>query len=81
MRSSYVPPIAKLLLTVAATALLLLDTQPVGFVARAASRASLAAGDLRDVRVQLVADAYAAVLVLLVSTPIRSGAIGTPYAR
>ncbi|MFI8499613.1 hypothetical protein ACIGFK_14090 [Streptomyces sp. NPDC085524] len=57
--------IAKLLITVLATLLLLVHMQPVGHLAEAASRAALAGGELQGMRVQLVADAGAAIVVLL----------------
>jgi hypothetical protein len=60
--------VAKLALTVLATVVLLAHTQPIGLLAHAAARASLALGDLRAVRVQLLVDAAAALLVLLVAT-------------
>ncbi|MGW0732005.1 hypothetical protein [Streptomyces sp. NPDC002851] len=60
--------LAKLLLTVAATALLLLHTQPVGAVADLAATTTLADGDLGGLRIQLVADAAAALAVLLAAT-------------
>lgn len=57
--------IAKLLITVLATLLLLVHMQPVGHLADAAARAALSGGELQDMRVQLVADAAAAIVVLL----------------
>ena len=57
----------KLLLTIFATALLLLHTQPVGVVAEAAERAALTANQLQATRVQLVADGAAAAVVLLIA--------------
>lgn len=60
--------VTKLLLTVLATAILLLHTQPIERVAAAALQADLSAGDLRDVRVQLIGDASAALFVLLITT-------------
>lgn len=57
--------IAKLLITVLATLLLLVHMQPVGHLADAAARAALAGGELEGMRVQLIADATAALLVLL----------------
>ncbi|WP_234327738.1 hypothetical protein [Streptomyces sp. NRRL F-2664] len=57
--------IAKLLITVIATALLLVHMQPVGHLAEAATRAALADGELEGMRIQLVADAAAAIVVLL----------------
>jgi hypothetical protein len=60
--------ITKLVLTVVATAVLLLHTRPIGVVATRAAAAALSATDLRAVRVQLVGDAGAALLVLLATT-------------
>jgi hypothetical protein len=62
--------VAKLLLNVVATVLLLLHTQPISRVAAAASAGPLAADDLRQVRVQLVADAVLALVVLIVATTL-----------
>ncbi|MGW7056117.1 hypothetical protein [Streptomyces sp. NPDC054887] len=59
--------IAKLLITVFATVLLLVHMQPVGHLADAAGRAALADGELEGMRVQLIADAGAAVVVLLIA--------------
>lgn len=58
----------KLLITIAATIVLLLHMQPASQLASAASAGTLAPGDLRGLRVQLVADAGAAILALLVAT-------------
>ncbi|MFB9389981.1 hypothetical protein ACFPM3_10160 [Streptomyces coeruleoprunus] len=63
--------LAKLVLTVLATGFLLLHTAPVGHLADAAARgADLDGAGLGGLRVQLVADAAAAVLVLLVTTAL-----------
>lgn len=62
--------IAKLLITVLATVLLLVHMQPVGHLADAAARAVLAGGELEGMRVQLVADAAAALLVLLTAVAL-----------
>jgi hypothetical protein len=59
--------VAKLLLNLLASGLLLLHTRPIGQLAGAAAEGTLGA-DLRSVRVQLVADAAAALLVLLGAT-------------
>jgi hypothetical protein len=59
--------VAKLVLTVLATVVLLAHTQPIGLLAHAAARATLS-GDLHSVRVQLLVDAAAALFVLLVAT-------------
>jgi hypothetical protein len=60
----------KLLLTVLATIILLVHTQPIDRVAEVAARIELAATDLRQVRLQLVGDAAAALFVLLVTTTL-----------
>ena len=60
----------KLLMSVVATVLLLVHLPPTSRVARAAAEATLSGDDLRGVRIQLVADAGAAVLVLLVATAL-----------
>jgi hypothetical protein len=60
--------VAKLLLTVLATIVLLVHTQPIDHVAAVAAQTSLATADLRQVRLQLVGDASAALFVLLVTT-------------
>jgi len=61
---------AKLLLTVFATILLLAHTRPISRVAGLAAERILSSADLRQVRIQLVADAGAALLVLLVNTTL-----------
>lgn len=62
--------VTKLLLTVLATMILLLHTQPIDQVAAVAAQTTLAGGDLRQVRIQLIADAGAALFVLLVTTAL-----------
>ncbi|MBT2398760.1 hypothetical protein [Streptomyces sp. ISL-100] len=62
--------IAKLLITVIATLLLLVHMQPVGHLADAAARAALAGGELEGMRIQLIADAAAALLVLLTAAAL-----------
>lgn len=62
--------LVKLLLTVVATVLLLVHTQPIGSVADAAASGPLSTGDLRELRVQLVGDAVAALLLLLTTTAL-----------
>jgi hypothetical protein len=62
--------VAKLALTVLATVILLVHTQPIGFVASVAAQASLSSADLRQLRIQLVADAGAALVALLVATTL-----------
>jgi len=62
--------VTKLLLTVLATIILLVHTQPIDRVAEVAARVDLAASDLRQLRLQLVGDAAAALFVLLVTTTL-----------
>ena len=58
----------KLILTVLATALLFVHARPIAHLAKAAMEATLAADDLRRIRIQLIIDASAALLVLVVAT-------------
>jgi hypothetical protein len=60
--------VTKLLLTILATIILLVHTQPIDRVAAVAAQTTLATGDLRQLRIQLVGDACAALFVLLVTT-------------
>jgi hypothetical protein len=60
--------VGKLLIAILATIVLLVHMQPISGLGRAAAEQSLGINDFRDVRVQLVADAGAALLVLLVAT-------------
>jgi uncharacterized membrane protein len=60
--------IAKLVITVPACALLLLHLRPIGHLAQVVSETSLARGELQGLRVQLVANAGAAVVALFVAT-------------
>jgi hypothetical protein len=62
--------IAKLGLTVLATIILLVHTQPIGAVAAVAADRMLTSTDLRQLRIQLIADAAAALLALLVATTL-----------
>lgn len=57
----------KLLITVVATVLLLVHMQVAGHVADAAAETNLSGGDLVGMRIQLLADAAVALLVLLVA--------------
>lgn len=59
--------VMKLVLTVGSTALLLLHTRPIGWVAQEAAAGPLASTALRPVRVQILADTVAALSVLLVT--------------
>ena len=62
--------IIKLAIALLATLVLLLHMGPVSYLARVAANRTLAATDLRDLRLQLVVDAAAALLVLLVATSL-----------
>ena len=62
--------IAKLGLTLLATIILLVHTQPIGAVAAVAADRMLTSADLRQLRIQLIADAGAALLALLVATTL-----------
>jgi hypothetical protein len=62
--------VVKLFLTLIATIVLMLHMQPIGYLSKMASETILSATDLRDLRIQLVADAGAALLVLLATTTI-----------
>lgn len=60
--------VAKLALTIVATIILLLHTQPIGAVAAVAAEMLMTSADVRELRIQLVADAGAALFALLVAT-------------
>jgi hypothetical protein len=62
--------VAKLGLTIMATIILLVHTQPIGRVATVAAERMLSSADLREVRIQLIADAAAALFALLVATSL-----------
>lgn len=62
--------VIKLILTVAATVVLLAHMQPIRYMADMVSGATLTDVDLRGLRLQLIADAGAALLVLLIATTI-----------
>lgn len=60
--------LVKLLLTLLATAFLVLHMQPISFMAEAAADGAVTGSALLGLRQQLVADAAAALVVLLVNT-------------
>jgi len=62
--------LAKLLLTILGTIVLLLHTQPISLLAGVAAETTLSSADLGELRIQLVANAGAALLVLLVATTL-----------
>jgi hypothetical protein len=55
-------------LTVIATVVLLAHTKPIGVLAHAAAHGGLDGGGVQGIRLQLLVDAAAALLVLLVAT-------------
>ena len=75
--------VAKLLINVAATLLLLLHTRPIGVLARAATSGPLSEANLGRLQVQLVVDAGLALLALLVATglAVYKPRGLTPYGR
>ena len=70
--------VVKLLLTVAATVLLLVHMQPVSYLAEVAAKADLSSAELRGMRIRLIADAVAALVVLLAATTI---SVYKPWGR
>lgn len=70
--------LAKLLITVPASIVLLLHMQPIRHVASVAAETTLSDGDLRGLRVQLVANAGAALVVLLAATAL---SVYKPWGR
>jgi hypothetical protein len=62
--------VTKLLLTVLATIILFVHTQPIDRIAEVAAQSALSSADLRQLRLQLVGDASAALFVLLVTTTL-----------
>ena len=62
--------VIKLLISVFATILLLFHMQPVGHLARVVAATTLASGELAGLRIQLVADAGAALVALLVAATL-----------
>ncbi|WP_207218255.1 hypothetical protein [Hymenobacter persicinus] len=68
----------KLLLTVAATVLLLVHMQPISYLAQVAAKADLSSTELRGMRLRLLADAVAALVVLLAATTI---SVYKPWGR
>jgi len=62
--------VVKLVIIIPATILLLVHMQPISDVARAAAETTLSATDLQRLRIELVAEAGAALVVLLVATTL-----------
>jgi hypothetical protein len=70
--------LVKLLLMVGATVLLLVHMQPISYLAEVAAKADLSSTELRGLRIQLIADAVAAFVVLLAATTI---SVYKPWGR
>jgi hypothetical protein len=62
--------LVKFLITIPSTIFLLFHMQPIGLLAGAAAEDTLSGSDLGGLRIQLAADAGAALLVLLVATTL-----------
>ena len=62
--------VVKLVLTVLATVLLLVHSRPIAYLAHVATTTTMSATDHRQLRMQLVFDAAAALLLLLVNTTL-----------
>lgn len=62
--------VGKFIITLIATALLLLHMQPVGHLARVVSETTLASGELAGLRIQMVADAVGAMVALMAATAL-----------
>ena len=62
--------LVKLLLTVIATLILMLHMQPISYLAEIASQKVLAYDQLKTLRIRIIADAAAAILVLVAITTV-----------
>jgi hypothetical protein len=62
--------VAKFVLTIIATIVLILHMQPISYMANVVSGSVLSESELRGLRVQLIADAGAAMLVLLIAATL-----------
>ena len=62
--------VIKLLMTIVATLILLVHTRPIGLVAGVVAETTLSSGELGSLRAQLVVDAGAALLALLVTVAL-----------
>jgi hypothetical protein len=70
--------LAKLILTLIATIVLLLHMQPITYLGKIASDSPMSLPELTSLRIRLIADAAAAMLVLLATTTI---SIYKPWGR
>jgi hypothetical protein len=62
--------LVKLVLTLIATLILMLHMQPISYLADVATEKVIASDDLRTLRVRIIADAAAAILVLVAITTV-----------
>jgi len=62
--------VVKFMLTILATVLLLLHTQPIGLLASAARETTLSGADVGRLQIQLVGDAIAALMALMVNVTL-----------
>jgi hypothetical protein len=62
--------VAKFLITLLSTVILVVHMRPIGYMAGVAASATLSSGDYRQLRIQLVADAGAALVALLLATAL-----------
>jgi len=62
--------LVKFLITIPSTIVLLLHMRPIGHLAGVAAKTTFSSADLRGLKIQLVANAGAALLVLLVATTL-----------
>jgi hypothetical protein len=70
--------LAKLVVTILATIVLLLQMESIGHIAGVAAETTLSSGDLREARISLVVHAGGGLLVLLVPTAL---AVYKPHGR
>jgi len=75
--------LVKFMLTILATMLLLLHTQPIGRLAAVVRETTIGGADMRALQIQIVGDAGAALLALLVNVTLSIYKPGgmTPYGR
>ncbi len=62
--------LAKFLITVLSTIILMVHMRPIRYMAGVAAGATLSGGDFRQLRTQLLADAGAAIVALLIATTL-----------
>jgi hypothetical protein len=62
--------LVKLILTVIATLILMLHMQPISYLADVATQQVIARDELRNLRIRIIADAAAAILVLIAITTV-----------